>query len=343
MLQRSKEPPVKRAFLILPVTVVVLSFASGVTGKGKVQQGDKNPWEAVPLIPHAGEEQFRRMAFVSREVGYVLSNKAVYKTEDGCRTWKPVFEAPFLNTESYHYLHFTDAKHGWLGVNYSKVYFTEDGGETWQPLDEQVGAFKMAVGPGDWYIATGFEAHHKHGAKGKWEHIDLSRAIASPTFYYVSYVNITGPQSAFLSLNDRLQNRSRVLRTTDGGKSWKVIFSKDTTAVNGIQFVDAKRGWIVGGASIWTTEDAGDTWKAQINPEDKGLAMLAFASNSTFGVTTVSRYPKLVYTTNGKVWRSVEFDLKDFNFQDLCALDSGCAYVLCGDGRILRFLEPAKK
>jgi photosystem II stability/assembly factor-like uncharacterized protein len=161
-------------------------------------------------------------------------------------------------------------------------------------------------------------------------------------FISPSYVSITGSQLAYLTLNDRLQNRGRVLRTTDGGKTWKIIFSKDSTAVNGIQFIDAKRGWITGGPSIWTTDDAGDSWKAQVNPEDNDLVLLKFAPKSTFGVAPVYRYPKLVYTRDGKQWRSVELDLKTFVYKDSCAVDSGCAYVLCEDGRIIRFFEQGK-
>jgi hypothetical protein len=70
---------------------------------------------------------------------------------------------------------------------------------------------------------------------------------------------------------------------------------------------------------------------------------LAFApAGGTFGVAPVLGQPKLVYTTDGKSWHSVEFALKKATWQSASVVDNGCALVLTEDGRIIRFQEPAK-
>lgn len=51
---------------------------------------------------------------------------------------------------------------------------------------------------------------------------------------------------------------------------------------------------------------------------------------------------KLVYTTTGKKWLSVQLDLKTVNYQDATVVDNKCAYVLNEDGSILRFLDMGK-
>lgn len=62
-------------------------------------------------------------------------------------------------------------------------------------------------------------------------------------------------------------NRSRLLRTTDGGISWTVVPALDTrgTWLEDVQFVDALNGWVVGDA-IWRTTDGGESWKAIAPP-----------------------------------------------------------------------------
>jgi hypothetical protein len=61
---------------------------------------------------------------------------------------------------------------------------------------------------------------------------------------------------------------------------------------------------------IFVTEDAGDAWKAQLNPEDAEIHFMAFAPrDSMFGLVSVSNQPKIVFTTDGKTWRSVELEL----------------------------------
>ncbi len=57
---------------------------------------------------------------------------------------------------------------------------------------------------------------------------------------------------------------SVVLHSRDSGETWKIHKTNHPTPLNGIYFIDARRGWAVGElGSILVTKDGGRTWKVQ--------------------------------------------------------------------------------
>ena len=62
-------------------------------------------------------------------------------------------------------------------------------------------------------------------------------------------------------------NNTTVLRTADGGLTWSNPFDDMdlgyTPGFKGVSFVDARRGWIVGGSDVYKTIDGGATWTRQ--------------------------------------------------------------------------------
>jgi photosystem II stability/assembly factor-like uncharacterized protein len=312
----------------------------------RAQPPAKSGWEALKVVTPKGEEKFARIAFPTREIGYLASNKAIYKTVDGGLSWKPALEAGFLNT-GITLLRFQDPRTGWLGCG-GKLYTTEDGGESWAPVDAKLGINALAVGEDGWVlVGGGGTLYQQRGRKGKWENLDWAAVTkVDSSFDSIKFIAITGPQTALVATNGNLHSAARVFRTTDGGKSWNEVLKKDFR-IGGLHFADAKRGWLMAGAKLWTTEDGGDTWKTQINPEDKDLKFFSFGpKGSQAGVAPIQGYygdTQILFTANGKQWRTVQLDLKGANFVDANAVDGGCAYVLVEDGRMLRFLEPAKK
>ncbi len=57
---------------------------------------------------------------------------------------------------------------------------------------------------------------------------------------------------------------SRVLHTTDGGRTWQSYSTGQTMPIHAIQFIDDRQGWAVGAlGTILATIDGGKTWKRQ--------------------------------------------------------------------------------
>ena len=57
------------------------------------------------------------------------------------------------------------------------------------------------------------------------------------------------------------ENQAVLLKTTDGGKSWKTSLSNNDGFFSDIKFTDQNNGWLVSRENIYKTNDGGETWK----------------------------------------------------------------------------------
>jgi photosystem II stability/assembly factor-like uncharacterized protein len=190
---------------------------------------------------------FRDIDAIDEKTAYVLSigNGAasrIYKTTDGGATWTLQFrnEDPkrFLDAMS-----FWDAEHG-LVIGDS--------------IDRQFDVLTTANGGRNWTRV----------APDK-----LPPALVNEGAFAASGTNIAvyGKRYAWIGLGSA--GRARVLRTTDGGQTWKVfetpIKSNQSSGIFSIAFRDEKHGLIVGGDyqkerdaldNVAITNDGGETW-----------------------------------------------------------------------------------
>ncbi|HYW71702.1 MAG TPA: hypothetical protein VE961_11745 [Pyrinomonadaceae bacterium] len=190
---------------------------------------------------------FRDIDAIDETTAYVLSigNGAasrIYKTVDRGLTWTQQFrnddEHAFLDAMS-----FWDANHGIvIGDSINRQFYiliTANGGREW-----------TRVAPDK-----------------------LPPALVNEGAFAASGTNIAvyGKSEAWIGLGSA--ERARVLRTTDGGKTWKVfetpLKSSQSSGIFSVAFRDQKHGLIVGGdyqkeseagdnAAI--TSDGGETW-----------------------------------------------------------------------------------
>ena len=126
-------------------------------------------------------------------------------------------------------------------------------------------------------------------------------------------------------------NKGIIYHTKDGGKHWTQQESGTTFDLEDVQFVDEKRGWIVGdnGANVEEgdgegivlyTEDGGETWHTQLRKKATWLSGLFFVNKDTGWVTGIAKNGKqglLLHTTDvGKTWISttIEEEFEDIFF-----------------------------
>lgn len=190
---------------------------------------------------------FRDIDAIDERIAYVLSigNGAasrIYKTTDAGQTWKQQFQSTdekvFLDAMS-----FWDEDHGLvIGDAVDGQFYilrTEDGGRTWK-----------RVSPAD--LPPAFENEGAFAASG-------------------TNIATFGKTNAWIGTG--AANKARVLRTTDGGRSWKIaetpIVSGASAGIFSIAFRDAKHGVVVGGDykkekesgnNLAFTSDGGVTW-----------------------------------------------------------------------------------
>jgi photosystem II stability/assembly factor-like uncharacterized protein len=171
---------------------------------------------------------------------YPQREAAVMHTADGGDTWNSISMAAHANLLIDTY--FTDDTHGWVvgghgGTSYDRlkpvVLFTADGGQTWEDRLQNSG---INFPRGEW----------------GWK------------------IDFLTSQIGFVSLEN--DSAAAILKTVDGGQSWKRIEVKDpqkNVELEGIGFINETVGWVGGwghgfpsnplGTTSGTT-DGGATW-----------------------------------------------------------------------------------
>jgi photosystem II stability/assembly factor-like uncharacterized protein len=190
---------------------------------------------------------FRDIDAIDAQTAYVMSigngpDSRIYKTTDAGKTWSLQFknddQKAFLDAMS-----FWDANHGIaFGDSVDKQFYiltTVDGGRTWS----RVPTTKLPSAQGN---------------EGAFAASGTNIAVFGKTHAWIG----TGAAS-----------KSRVLRTSDGGRTWQVadtpLASGPSSGIFSIAFRDAKHGVIAGGDykkepeavdNLAVTNDGGVTW-----------------------------------------------------------------------------------
>lgn len=221
-----------------------VAWASGGSGTVLRTTDGGTTWQRR-AVPGADALDFRDIDALDATTALVLSigngeSSRIYRTADGGATW----EERFRNTDPkafFDAMTFGDAQHG---VAFSDavdgrfvVRITADAGRTWTAVPAE----------------------------------RLPPALLDEGAFAASGTNV-----AMLG-RDRIwigTSKSRVLRSTDGGRTWSVhttpVATGEATGIFSIAFRDATHGVVVGGnytregeagANAATTDDGGVTWR----------------------------------------------------------------------------------
>jgi photosystem II stability/assembly factor-like uncharacterized protein len=235
-------------------------------------------WERKPL------PNVTSLHFINAKTGWAVGrNSTLLKTTDGGFEWYKVggvekLIGPRGDASNYSYgfsdIQFTDAKHGWLIGNFygrargdiGGVFTTSDGGATWRrvPLAIQTRNNSLFT-PGELNSAhftdantgsiTGemyegerryfFALHTRDGGR-TWSLFRIpSRATHSSHFLDPA----RGWTAAFLPRASGEESEvydTPMLRTDNGGLSWRVDFVARGRRIRGVFFLSPTKGWAVG-------------------------------------------------------------------------------------------------
>ncbi len=202
-------------------------------------------WQKLNVTGEALD--FRDIDAIDAQTAYVMSigngpASRIYKTTDAGKTWNLQFknedEKAFLDAMS-----FWDANHGIaFGDSVDKQFYvltTADGGRTWSRVPTT----------------------------------NLPPAQENEGAFAASGTNVALFGKSHAWIGTGAATKSRVLRTTDGGRTWQVaetpLASGPSSGIFSIAFRDAKHGVIVGGDykkegeaadNLAVTSDGGVTW-----------------------------------------------------------------------------------
>ena len=233
--------------------------------------------------------RLRGVSAVNNRVAWASgSGSTVLRTEDGGAMWKKL--AVTSEALDFRDIDAIDEKTAYvLSIGNgaaSRIYKTTDGGTAWtlqfQNQDPKAFLDAMSFWDADHGLVIGDSIDRKfyilitaNGGR-EWARVapdKLPPALVNEGAFAASGTNIAvyGKRYAWIGLGSA--ERARVLRTTDGGQTWKVfetpIKSNQSSGIFSIAFRDEKHGVIVGGDyqkerealdNVAVTNDGGETW-----------------------------------------------------------------------------------
>ena len=207
---------------------------------------------------------------------------------------------------------FVDAKRGWVGGDGGLLGYTADGGASWveRPLGTEhaindiyfVGKDTGFVLAGGSIFGTSDGGHSWHESH-KFSPSEF--AGATPELYSLRF---NGKKRAWVvgsaSRGDDIVG-SILAITRDGGANWLILRTLTQQELIHIDFVDEKRGWIVGaGGAILHTDDAGESWTNQ-NSGTRGTLYHVDFRNERQGLAVGEQGTILRTEDGGLTWTKI--------------------------------------
>lgn len=249
-----------------------------------------------------------------------IQNKSIFKTTDQGNNW---FELTSVPDSNFHSIYFIDANTGFVGGYYSDVYKTTNSGQSWNLiilqenniirdikfinsttgfLSSGQGSIYKTTNTGTNWIRVNYDSNSGYLFKLSFPN-QLVGYAAGEAFYKTTnggnnWFNLPGPISSNLNWSmhffDEITgllggNFGEISRTTNGGYNWTTIQTNTQFALRSIKFVNNNTGFIVGSASVSTTDVAlllkttnnGLNWLRQNLIANQYLNDICFVNNLT--------------------------------------------------------------
>jgi photosystem II stability/assembly factor-like uncharacterized protein len=200
-----------------------------------------------------GETDLLSVAFAGDQHGIVCGRRRaagtnvplVLITSDGGATWTEA--TPTGATDSLQTVSMSDADHAWISGTGGRLWTTADDGATW--TKRVVGTYSGPVAAATADGSVGWAG----GSAGRiWRTLDGGANWSLQTTglaarYRVGEIECTDADHAWASAYVPSGRRvaSRVLATSDGGTTWRVVFHSNTELVTDVHAVDASEAWLV--------------------------------------------------------------------------------------------------
>lgn len=232
---------------------------------------------------------------------------------------------------------FLNAELGWAVGAQGVIVRTADGGKHWSeisqvpdvnagnmPLDQKIRNLRNGVQTRTTGIANGSSA--RHPMRCRFESvffIDENHGWIAGG-YEVPYVG---------------RSRAVVMRTRDGGLTWKAVQNLVVPRFNRIRFSDSVNGWAIGQtgnlfpAGIYYTTDGGQTWSSQSS--DNSHAWID-AEQTESGFVTVNYAGQLGVIKANRYERSVVLGENGARISQVRMIDRQTGWAVGENGTVLR-------
>jgi photosystem II stability/assembly factor-like uncharacterized protein len=239
--------------------------------------------------------------FTSATKGFVAGdNGYLASTSDGGKSWR---KYPLNTTENINEIYFRNDKNGYL-VAEKKLFITSDGGNSWRET--------VIFRPNDFKNNT-------------------------PTFLSIRFADkklglIVG---SVLNRKGDLVLESLVMRTDDGGETWKRISVPSKIELFHLDFNGSSHGWIVGDKGlILATVNGGLTWEVQKSNASRALFNVDFRDDD-FGFAVGGGGTILRTEDGGRNWEKIITRFGE-TFKRVDFADDKNGWIVGHKGAILR-------
>ena len=239
-------------------------------------------------------------------------------------------------------VYFADSKRGWIAGDDGYVSYTADGGRSWakQTLDttdavNDIYFRNKEVG----YLLAGNRIFKTDDSGRTWR---AARSFlpkdfegAMPELYSVRFPGKKkGWVIGSLSRGDTVVD-SFLLFTNDEGASWVRKTVPTHEELIHLDFIDDKRGWIVGASgTILYTEDTGETWTIQRSGVSVTLYHVDFRNNEK-GWVVGERGTILRTVDGGAIWQKIPVPVRN-TLLSVQFVDDDNGWIVGRGGVILR-------
>lgn len=244
---------------------------------------------------------------------------------------------------------FTSNDNGWIAGDNGYLAITENGGRSWRQqtlsIKDNITEIYFRNSSNGFLIAGRTMFKTKDGGSSWQEFVPLeSRSFGGGTPDFLS-IRFTGKNDGFI-IGSILKNSdtvvdSLVLKTSDGGETWRRITVPFTKEIYNLDFVGDDLGWIVGDEGmILATQDGGLTWRVQKSGVSRALYSVDFRDKKEG--YAVGGYGTILRTENGgETWQIVKTAYPEtFLRVDFANDENG--WIVGKNGTILRSSDKGK-
>lgn len=247
---------------------------------------------------------------------------------------------------------FTSSDRGWIAGDGGFLASTRDGGKSWTryPLDTTEDINEIYFRNDDnGYLVAGRKLFVTRDAGKIWQDIRIFRTgefgAGRPEFLSIRF---SDKKRGYLvgsvlrtSAGDDVVVDSLLMRTEDGGDTWRRITVPSKKELFHLDFNNNSHGWIVGdGGVILATTDEGNSWKQQVSGTSLPLFNVDFRDDNNGHA--VGRSGTILRTENGGgVWEVVDTNFND-TLMRVDFADDKNGWIVGYDGNILRSNDRGK-
>ncbi|MBU1114518.1 MAG: T9SS type A sorting domain-containing protein [Bacteroidetes bacterium] len=277
---------------------IISVFSSNSSIVGSEDSGDT--WDIISddLLADSTATNYKiyDICFPSENIGYLLTEKGLYKSFDSGLNWELI--KTFNPYETLTRLSYLNNLTIWIGGSDGRVYKSSDGGESWEIVDCGIGEDIKAI------------------------QVISNNNIVIAASEWIEDFSIGGFYS------------THTAKSVDAGLNWQTVNFDDDCAIYDLYFLSENKGWAVGN-NVFFTDNGGETWAKISQINDKFLTVKFISDSVGFSVAYINDGIYKT-TDGGYNWESIFSgyinDIDFFDSNNGAAVGRNGLYLKTSDG-----------